>query len=42
MTKSQLAALAAELSIPGRSKLTRDELETAVRRARHPRPKAVS
>jgi len=42
MTKSQLAALAAELSIPGRSKLTRDELETAVRQARHPRPKAVS
>jgi DNA end-binding protein Ku len=42
MTKSQLAALAAELSIPGRSKLTRGELETAVRQARHPRPKAVS
>ena len=42
MNKSQLAALAAELDIPGRSKLTRDELETAVRRARHPRPKAVS
>jgi len=42
MTKSQLAARAAELEIPGRSKLTRDELETAVRQARHPRPKAVS
>ena len=42
MTKAQLAALAAELGIPGRSKLTRDELETAVRQARHPRPKAVS
>ena len=42
MTKTQLAALAAELEIPGRSKLTRDELETAVRQARHPRPKAVS
>ncbi|MGA2825133.1 MAG: Ku protein [Streptosporangiaceae bacterium] len=42
MTKSQLAARAAELGIPGRSKLTRDELETAVRQARHPRPKAVS
>ena len=42
MTKAQLAALAAELAIPGRSKLTRDELETAVRQARHPRPKAVS
>ena len=42
MNKSQLAALATELDIPGRSKLTRDELETAVRRARHPRPKAVS
>ena len=42
MTKAQLAALATELGIPGRSKLTRDELETAVRQARHPRPKAVS
>jgi len=42
MTKTKLAALAAELEIPGRSKLTRDELETAVRQARHPRPKAVS
>ena len=42
MTKTQLAALAAELEIPGRSKMTRDELETAVRQARHPRPKAVS
>jgi DNA end-binding protein Ku len=42
MTKAQLATLAAELRIPGRSKLTRDELETAVRQARHPRPKAVS
>ena len=42
MTKTQLAALATELEIPGRSKLTRDELETAVRQARHPRPKAVS
>ena len=42
MTKAQLAALAAELGIPGRSELTRDELETAVRQARHPRPKAVS
>jgi DNA end-binding protein Ku len=42
MTNSQLASRAAELGIPGRSKLTRDELETAVRQARHPRPKAVS
>jgi DNA end-binding protein Ku len=42
MTKSQLAGLAKELDIPGRSKLSRDELETAVRQARHPRPKAVS
>ncbi len=42
MTKSQLAELARELDIPGRSKLSRDELETAVRQARHPRPKAVS
>jgi len=42
MTKSQLAGLAAELEIPRRSKLTRGELEEAVRRARHPRPKAVS
>ena len=42
MTKTQLATLAAELEIPGRSKMTRDELETAVRQARHPRPKAVS
>jgi DNA end-binding protein Ku len=42
MTKSQLAALAAELDIPGRSRMTRDELESAVREARRPRPKAVS
>jgi DNA end-binding protein Ku len=42
MTKSQLAALAAELGISGRSRMSRDELETAVREARHPRPKAVS
>lgn len=45
MSKSQLAALATELEIPGRSKMTRDELEQAVREARRadrPRPKAVS
>jgi DNA end-binding protein Ku len=42
MTKSQLAALAAELGISGRSRMSRDELENAIREARHPRPKAVS
>jgi DNA end-binding protein Ku len=42
MTKSQLTALAAELGISGRSRMSRDELETAIREARHPRPKAVS
>lgn len=42
MTKSQLAALAAELDISGRSRMSRDELETAIREARRPRPKAVS
>jgi DNA end-binding protein Ku len=42
MTKSQLAALAAELDISGRSRMTRDELENAIREARRPRPKAVS
>jgi DNA end-binding protein Ku len=41
MTRSQLAALAAELGISGRSRMTRDELEAAVRETR-PRPKAVS
>jgi DNA end-binding protein Ku len=40
MSKTQLAQLAAELAIPGRSKMTRDDLEQAIRRAR--RPKAVS
>jgi DNA end-binding protein Ku len=42
MSKAQLAQLAAELEISGRSKMTRDQLEEAVREARHPRPKAVS
>ncbi len=42
MNKSQLAQLAGELEIPGRSKMTRDDLEQAIRQARHPRPKAVS
>jgi DNA end-binding protein Ku len=42
MTKSRLAALAAELDISGRSRMTRDELENAIREARRPRPKAVS
>lgn len=42
MTKSQLTALAAELGISGRSKMTRGELEAAVRETRRPRPKAVS
>ena len=42
MSKTKLAELAAELEISGRSKMTRDQLEKAVRRARHPRPKAVS
>jgi DNA end-binding protein Ku len=44
MSKTQLAQLAAELEIPGRSKMTRDELEQAIRQARQPRsrPKAVS
>jgi DNA end-binding protein Ku len=40
MSKTQLAQLAAELEISGRSKMTRDELEQSIRRAR--RPKAVS
>jgi DNA end-binding protein Ku len=40
LSKTQLAQLAAELEISGRSKMTRDELEQAIRRAR--RPKAVS
>jgi DNA end-binding protein Ku len=40
MSKTQLAQLAGELEIPGRSKMTRDDLEQAVRQAR--RPKAVS
>jgi DNA end-binding protein Ku len=30
LSKSELLARAAELGIPGRSKMTRDELETAV------------
>ena len=42
MSKTQLAQLAGELEISGRSKMTRDELQEAVRGARHPRPKAVS
>ncbi|HEX3752108.1 MAG TPA: Ku protein [Streptosporangiaceae bacterium] len=42
MSKTQLAQLAAELEIAGRSKMTRDQLAEAVREARHPRPKAVS
>ena len=42
MSKTQLAQLAGELEIPGRSKMTRDDLEQAIRQARHPRPKAVS
>jgi DNA end-binding protein Ku len=42
MTKSQLAELAAELGISGRSRMTRDELVNAIREARRPRPKAVS
>jgi DNA end-binding protein Ku len=42
MSKTQLAQLAGELEISGRSKMTRDELERAVRQARHPRPQAVS
>ena len=40
MSKTQLTQLAAELEISGRSKMTRDQLEQAIRRAR--RPKAVS
>jgi DNA end-binding protein Ku len=40
MSKTQLAQLAGELEISGRSKMTRDQLEQAIRRAR--RPKAVS
>jgi DNA end-binding protein Ku len=40
MSKTQLAQLAGELEIAGRSKMTRDDLEQAIRRAR--RPKAVS
>jgi DNA end-binding protein Ku len=40
MSKTQLTQLAGELEISGRSKMTRDQLEQAIRRAR--RPKAVS
>jgi len=40
MSKAQLAQLAGELQIAGRSKMTRDDLEQAIRKAR--RPKAVS
>jgi DNA end-binding protein Ku len=40
MSKPELAQLAGELEIPGRSKMTRDDLEQAIRKAR--RPKAVS
>jgi DNA end-binding protein Ku len=40
MSKTQLAQLAGELEISGRSKMTRDDLEQAIRKAR--RPKAVS
>ncbi len=42
MTKSQLAGLAAELDISGRSRMSRDELEAAVGEARRRRPRAVS
>ena len=42
LSKTQLAQLAGELEISGRSKMTRDQLEEAVRDARRPRPKAVS
>jgi DNA end-binding protein Ku len=40
MNKTQLTQLAGELNIAGRSKMTRDDLEQAIRQAR--RPKAVS
>ena len=40
MSRTQLAQLAGELEISGRSKMTRDDLEQAIRKAR--RPKAVS
>jgi DNA end-binding protein Ku len=40
MTKSQLSSLAAELDISGRSRMSRDDLEAAVRQAR--RRRAVS
>jgi DNA end-binding protein Ku len=40
MSKTQLAQLAGELEISGRSKMTRDDLEQAIRKAR--RPRAVS
>ena len=40
MSKTQLAQLAGDLEISGRSKMTRDQLEAAIRDAR--RPKAVS
>src|SRR6201994_2569687 len=40
MNKTQLTRLAGELDIAGRSKMTRDDLEQAIRQAR--RPKAVS
>jgi len=40
LNKTQLAQLAGELDISGRSKMTRDDLEQAIRQAR--RPKAVS
>jgi DNA end-binding protein Ku len=36
LSKSELAARAAELGIPGRSKMTRDELESAVAAATKP------
>jgi DNA end-binding protein Ku len=43
MTKDQLSGLAARLDVEGRSKMTRDELEAAVRRAqRGSRRKAAS
>ncbi len=42
MNKSQLSALAAELGISGRSRMSRDELAAAISEARRHRPKAVS
>ncbi|HLH59067.1 MAG TPA: Ku protein [Streptosporangiaceae bacterium] len=42
MNKSQLSALAAELDISGRSRMSRDELAAAIGEARRRRPKAVS